>query len=102
MPIREAWIMHLKPGAEAEYRRRHDELWPELRALMRRDGIRNYSIFLREGTLFAYLERDEPAPEGAPVDEIVWRWWRSMAPLMATNPDSSPIREPLVEVFHVD
>jgi len=102
MPLRDAWIMHLKPGAEAEYRRRHDALWPELRDLMRRDGIRNYSIFLHGTTLFAYLEREAPAPPDAPVDEIVWRWWRSMAPLMETNPDSSPVREPLVEVFHVD
>lgn len=102
MAIRQAWVMRLRPGNEDEYKRRHDEIWPELLELMRRDGIHNYSIFRHGLTLFAYLERDRPAPDGLPTDEVVWRWWRSMAPLMETNPDDSPVTEPVEEVFHAD
>lgn len=102
MPIRQAWLMRLKPGHEAEYKRRHDEIWPELLELMGRDGVHNYSIYRHGLTLFAYLERDTPAADGPPTDEVVWRWWRSMAALMETNPDASPVQEPLEEVFHVD
>ena len=47
--------MKLKPGFKAEYKRRHDEIWPELSALLKEAGISNYTIFLDEETniLFA-------------------------------------------------
>ena len=43
--MRVAWVMKLKPGNEAIYKQKHDEIWPEMLALMQRDGIRNYSIY---------------------------------------------------------
>jgi L-rhamnose mutarotase len=100
--MRQAWVMKLKPGNEALYKQRHDDIWPEMLALMKRDGIRNYSIYRYGLTLFAYLERDAPPTAGQPVDPIVWKWWESMAPLMETNPDFSPVMEPVEEVFHAD
>ena len=102
MTIRQAWVMRLKPGNEAIYKEKHDRIWPELVALMRQDGIRNYSIYRHGLLLFAYLEREAPAVEGAPVDPLIWRWWEMMAPLMETNPDFSPVMEPVEEMFHVD
>jgi L-rhamnose mutarotase len=62
--MRQAWVMKLRPGHEAIYKQRHDELWPELAEMMRRDGIRNYSIYRHGLLLFAYLERDKPAVDG--------------------------------------
>lgn len=100
--MRQAWVMKLKPGNEAAYKQRHDDIWPEMLALMKRDGIRNYSIYRYGLTLFAYLERDTPPAQGQPVDPIVWKWWESMAPLMETNADFSPVMEPVEEVFHAD
>ena len=49
------------PGRATEYRRRHDAIWPELKALLKRAGVSNYSIHLDAETdiLFAYLERRE-------------------------------------------
>jgi L-rhamnose mutarotase len=94
--------MMLKPGNEAIYKKKHEEIWPEMLALMQRDGIRNYSIYRHGLTLFAYLERDAPAPKGQPTDPLVWRWWEMMAPYMETNPDFSPVQEPLEEMFHAD
>ena len=75
-----AWVMKLKPGNEAIYKQKHDEIWPEMLALMARDGIRNYSIYRHGLTLFAYLERDTPPDPAAPIEPIVWRWWEMMAP----------------------
>lgn len=98
--VRQAWVMTLKPGNEAEYKKRHDEIWPEMTALMRRDGIRTYSIYRYGLTLFAYLERDSEATTGSAVEPIVWKWWAMMAPLMETNPDTSPVMEPVEEMFH--
>ena len=65
--MRVAWVMKLKPGNEAIYKQKHDEIWPEMLALMKRDGIRNYSIYRYGLTLFAYLERDAPRA-GGPAD----------------------------------
>jgi L-rhamnose mutarotase len=100
--MRQAWVMWLKPGMEALYKQRHDEIWPELVERIRAEGIRNFSIYRHGLLLFAYLERDEPPPEGAPVADVTWRWWESMAPLMETNPDFSPVMEPVEEMFHLD
>ena len=100
--MRLAWVMKLKPGCEAIYKQRHDEIWPEMLELMKRDGIRNYSIYRYGLILFAYLERDGPAPEGRPIDPLVWRWWELMAPCMETNVDLSPVQEPVEEVFHAE
>ena len=100
--MRHAWVMKLKPGNEAIYKRKHDEIWPEMLALMRRDGVRNFSIYRYGLTLFAYQERDTPPKEGERVDPIVWRWWEMMAPFMETNPDFSPVSEPVEEMFHAD
>lgn len=99
--MRQAWVMKLKPGNEAIYKRKHDEIWPEMLELMRRDGVRSYSIYRHGLLLFAYIERDTPAAEGKPArDSIVWTWWEHMAPHMETNPDTSPVIEPVEEMFH--
>jgi L-rhamnose mutarotase len=100
--IRNAWIMRLKPGCEAIYKEKHDAIWPEMLELMKRQGVRNFSIYRDGLTLFAYNEREARAESGAPHDPIVWRWWKMMAPYMETNPDDSPWQKPIEEVFHAD
>lgn len=99
-----AFRMQLKPGQAAEYERRHDAIWPELTALLKDAGISDYSIFLDEetGTLFAVLRRTEDhRMDALPEQEVMRRWWSFMAPLMATNPDQSPVVVPLRQVFHL-
>ena len=53
------FVMGLLPGAEAEYRRRHAAVWPEMLAELRAAGARNYSIFLNGNDLFGYLEVED-------------------------------------------
>ena len=99
------FTMHLKPGYDEEYQRRHDEIWPELAALLGEAGIANYSIFLDPATrcLFAYMEvRDHYDPDWLPRQLVMRRWWDMMGDIMDTNPDSSPVVIPLREVFHLD
>jgi L-rhamnose mutarotase len=100
--MRQAWVMTLKPGMEELYKQRHDEIWPELVENIRTQGIRNFSIYRHGLLLFAYLERNELPPDGHPIAPVTWRWWESMAPLMETNPDFSPVQEPVEEMFHLD
>ena len=96
--------MKLHPGQTEEYKRRHDQLWPELAALLRQTGVRNYSIFLDEETLalFGVLDIDEPARlDDLPSHPVMQRWWEYMSDIMETNPDQSPKSVPLREVFYL-
>ena len=96
--------MKLHAGKEAEYRRRHDTIWPELSALLKDSGIREYSIFLEENTgrLFACLNIDDPGILAQlPQQPVMQRWWTYMKDIMETNPDHSPVSIPLKEVFYL-
>ncbi len=100
-----AFKMMLKPGCMAEYKKRHDEIWPELAALIRESGVSDYSIFLDEetNTLFACQKiSGEGGSQDLGATEIVQRWWSYMADIMETNPDSSPVSIPLKEVFYLE
>lgn len=100
---RNTFKMKLKPGFEEEYKKRHDEIWPELEKVLSEAGIRNYSIFLDEETLtlFAYQELEDEY-EDVVSNPIVRKWWTYMKDIMETNPDDSPVEKPLEEVFHMD
>ena len=102
---RHAFTMKLKPGFEAEYKKRHDEIWPELSAELSQAGVSDYSIFLDEQslTLFAVQKlADGHTADDLPQQEVVKKWWAYMADIMETNPDNSPVCQPLREVFHHD
>jgi L-rhamnose mutarotase len=99
-----AFTMQLKPGFEAEYKRRHDEIWPELSSLLHEAGVSDYSIFLDETTLtlFGVLKRIEThGMDGLPAHPIMKKWWAYMADIMLTNPDNSPQQTSLTPVFHM-
>lgn len=100
-----AFVMQLKPGYEAEYKKRHDEIWPELSQELKEAGVSDYSIFLHPETLqlFAVLQRTANHTMGdLPSTAIVKKWWAYMADIMATHSDNSPIEEPLQQVFHLE
>jgi L-rhamnose mutarotase len=102
---RNAFKMKLKPGVVAEYKKRHDEIWPELQKELRAAGISDYSIFLDGETLTLFAVQklsDNNTCAALPNSPIVKKWWSYMAPLMDVNPDNSPVTKPLKEVFHLD
>ena len=102
---RHAFKMRLKPGVVAEYKKRHDEIWPALAAELKAAGVSDYSIFLDEETLTLFAVQKLSAGNTAsalPDAPIVRKWWDYMAPLMETQPDNSPVAKPLAEVFHLD
>lgn len=101
---RHAFKMFLNPGQEAEYIKRHDEIWPELTALLKDAGISNYSIhFDRDtNTLFGYLERAaEHQMANLPNHPVMKKWWVHMGDIMKTNPDGSPVAIELSETFYM-
>ena len=103
--IRNAFKMQLKPGFEEEYKKRHDEIWPELSKLLTDVGVSNYSIFLDPETLvlYGYQElTDDNTSDDLPKLDIMKKWWAHMKDIMDSNPDNSPIVKPLNLVFHMD
>lgn len=58
---RYCFLFELRPGMEAEYKRRHDEIWPELVAAIRDAGISNYTLFRRDRQVIAYCECEPDA-----------------------------------------
>ena len=102
---RAAFVMKLKPGFEEEYKRRHDALWPEMKKTLKAAGISDYSIFLDRQTLSLFAVQklsDGSTADLLPQNPAVRKWWEHMKDIMETNPDSSPVSRPLVEVFHLD
>jgi L-rhamnose mutarotase len=99
-----AFKMFLYKGFEAEYARRHANIWPELQALLTATGISDYSIFLDKETLqltgvFTIAETQKL--EELPEHPIMQKWWRYMADIMETNGDHSPVSIPLEQVFYL-
>ena len=102
---RAAFKMKLKAGYEEEYKKRHDEIWPDLKEELSRAGIYDYSIFLDKKTLtlFAVQKlKDNNTVEELPSKEIMKKWWDYMKDIMETNLDNSPVITSLEEVFHMD
>ena len=106
--LRIAAVVRLRAEHEVEYRRLHADVWPSVLATLRRVGVRNYSIFLRDGLLFSYLEftGDDWAAAQAKIaaDPETQRWWQ------LTDPMQEPLKTaaegewwaPAEEVFHLD
>lgn len=105
---RYASVVRLRPEREAEYRRLHADAWPTVLATLRRANVTNYSIFLRDGLLFSYLEYtgDDYAADTASIaaDPQTQRWWK------LTDPCQQPVDSAaqgewwalMTEVFHMD
>ena len=103
-PLRLAFKMKLHKGMEAEYKKRHDELWPELYQLLKTTGVSDYSIFLDEETndLFGVLKiAGKEAFDNLPQHPVMQKWWKYMADIMESNPDNSPVSIPLKDVFYL-
>lgn len=99
-----AFKMKLNKGQKEAYKKRHDKLWPELKKLLKDNGVSEYSIFLDEetNTLFAFQKvSGDSGSQDLANNEIVKKWWDFMADIMETNPDNSPISIPLEEVFYM-
>jgi L-rhamnose mutarotase len=106
--MRVATVIRLKPEHEEEYRRLHHAVWPDVLAALKRAHVRNYSIFLRDGLLFSYLEYDgaDYAADmaGIAADDATRRWWQ------LTDPCQQPVDSAAEgewwasaeEVFHLD
>ena len=86
-----AWVLEVRPGYEEEYKKRHDELCPEMITMLREAGMRNYNIFRHGLTLFGYFETDDlkKSIEHISKSEINKKWGEYMSPIMKIDVDES-------------
>jgi len=103
-----ASVIHLRPEMAEEYRRLHRSVWPEVLDTLKRAHVSNYSIFLRDGYLFSYMEYDgadfDADMREIARDDVTQRWWK------LTDPCQRPLASaadgerwaPAVELFHLD
>jgi L-rhamnose mutarotase len=102
---RVCFLMQVIEGREEEYRRRHDEIWPELVAALRGAGVRNYSLFRRGSTVIAYAECEPDAATafgevGATEVNARWSAWFEDVLAEQAGPDGALIEA--AEVWHMD
>ena len=108
MKQRYASLIHLKPEKRALYEELHANAWPDVLETLKKANVRNYSIFLRDGLLFSYLEyhgTDYDADMGIIAkNPATQKWWE------LPDPCQQPIASaqegewwaPMREVFHMD
>lgn len=100
--------IRLRPEAEAAYKIYHQAVWPEVLDRITACNIRNYSIFLHAGTLFAYFEyngEDYKADMQKMADDPkTQEWWAIMNPMQEplTTHGEGDWWTSLEEVFHTD
>jgi L-rhamnose mutarotase len=103
-----AAVIRLRPAKEAEYRALHAAVWPDVLAALKAAHVSNYSIFLRDGLLFSYLEYDgedyDADMRRIAADEATQRWWELTDPCQerlgtAAGGEHWASAE---EVFHLD
>lgn len=100
-----AFKMKLNKGQKEVYKKRHKNIWPELKKLLKDNGVSEYSIFLDDetNTLFAFQKvTNNQGSQDLKDNTIVQKWWDFMSDIMAVNPDNSPLSKPLEELFYME
>ncbi len=92
-----AWKGRIKPGMQAEYKRRHDEIWPEMKSLLKEAGIGNYSIWSDGDVLFGYYECEKGVAYAERMQagsQIVDRWNAYMEDVLELEMDPETGAQP--------
>ena len=95
-----AWKATVKDGMLAEYRRRHDTIWPELKEVLKEAGISNYTIWNTGNELFGYFECEKGvayAEEYQAKSAVVDRWNEYMKDVMVMELDPVTGAQPRME-----
>lgn len=98
-----AWRARIQPGTEAEYKKRHDEIWPEMTAVLNIAGIHNYSIWLSGLDLFGYYEcaNIEHATQVQGTSPVVARWNAYMKDILVMDFDPESGTTPPLQLMFV-
>jgi len=94
-----AQLLKLKPGCEQEYKKRHDELWPEMAEAMRKAGV-SMAIYLHENLLFIFATaRDQHSWDELERDPVTPRWDRYMSDILEDDARGKTFIKNLKQLF---
>jgi L-rhamnose mutarotase len=99
------FTFEIRPGAEAEYKKRHDEIWPELVEAIKDAGFANYSLFRRGTQVVAYCEcHPDVATAFAKLgpSEVNVRWAKWFEDVIVSLTDENGELYRVEEVWHLD
>lgn len=102
---RVCFTFELYEGVEEEYKRRHDQIWPDLVADIKAAGFSNYSLFRRGSQIVAYAEVDPDlatAMSKLASSEANARWSSWFEDLIVNLTDAKGRLMSLQEVWHLD
>ena len=97
---RYAWRAKVIEGKLDEYIKRHNEIWPELADLLKKAGIRNYTIWHNNNDLFGYYECEKGVEYAARIQAqspVVDKWNEYMKDVMVMEMDPVTKAQPLME-----
>jgi L-rhamnose mutarotase len=106
--VRYGQVINIKPGVLEKYKKFHASVWPEVAAMISACNIQNYSIYHKDGTLFAYFEYSggdfEADMARMAADPKTQEWWDIMKPMQepVANRAEGEWWANLEEVFHQD
>lgn len=95
-----AWKGAIVEGKKDEYVRRHDEIWPEMKEVLEKAGIVNYTIWNVGNELFGYYECEKGIDFAAKVQsesEVVDRWNEYMKDILIMEMDPETGAQPKLE-----
>ena len=98
------WKAKILPGMHDEYKKRHNEIWPEMLQLLREAGICNYSIWCIGDDLFGYYECSKGishALDTQAKSPIVAQWNVYMKDVMVMEADAKTGTNGLREMFYM-
>ena len=108
MVRRHGQVIRVRSEKLEEYKAYHADVWPGVLDTIRRCNIRNYSIYHKDGFLFAYFEYvgDDFAADTAKMaaDPTTQEWWDIMMPIqqpLDTRAEGEWWAD-MEEVFHTD
>jgi L-rhamnose mutarotase len=101
-------VIGVRPEKLEEYKKLHAAVWPRVLEMIRECNIRNYSIYHKDGLLYAYFEyvgKDfESDMAKMAADPTTQKWWDVCKPCQAplkTRSDGEWWAS-MEEVFHCD
>ena len=101
-PVRCAFTLRLKPGSFDEYKRYHDNVWPELVQEIEKCGIAQITTFENDHQLFLFSEiYHQKAWDRLWSSKIHDKWAELMRPLMQFKDDGKLDAGPLRQIFHL-
>ena len=95
-----AWHGKIVDGKQDEYKKRHDNIWPEMKQVLKEAGIKNYTIWMTGNELFGYYECEQGLEYASKVQaesEVVKRWDDYMKDILIMEKDPQTGAQPLLK-----